>query len=172
MKYTLELCEVAKRAYENGFVNKKIQSFIDNDFLGEIQRRIKENDTTQDKFAKAIKLLHNEMCVIKNYQQRVEKYLKKLGLDNKPYEVLYTEKIECPAKKYVCLTKVYKDDSWTYEEFYGSGKSQTAEEFIEEFETAYQGMDIMIRGCDGPFTVPPCTQYYYNGIYTILKGGE
>lgn len=172
MQYTLEYCEVAQRAYENGFVNKKIQSFIDNNFLGEIQRRIKENDQTQDKFAKAIKLLHDEMCAIKSYQQRVEKYLKKLGLNNKPYEVLYTKKIEIPAKKYVCLTKVYENDSWTYEEFYGSGKSQTAEEFIEEFETQYVGSNIMIRGCDGPFTDPPCIEYYYHGIYTVPKGGE
>ena len=172
MQYTLEYCEVVQRAYENGFVNKKIQSFIDNDFLGEIQRRIKENDQTQDKFAKAIHLLHNEVCMIKSYQQRVEKYLKKLGLNNKPYEVLYTKKVEIPAKKYVCLTKLYEDDSWTYEEFYGSGKSQTADEFIQEFEDLYKGTGIELRGCDGPYTTVPYTMYYYDKLYSVPKGGE
>lgn len=172
MRYTLEYCEVVQRAYENGFINKKIQSFIDNDFLGEIQRRIKENDTTQDKFAKAVSLLHKEMCVVKGYHQRVKRYLAKLGLNNKPYEVLYTRKVEYPAKKYVCLTKVYEDDSWTYEEFYGSGKSQTADEFIQEFKDLYKGTGIEIRGCDGPYTTVPYTMYYYDKIYTVPKGGE
>lgn len=172
MQYTLEYCEVVQRAYENGFVNKKIQTFINKDFLGEIQRRIKENDTTPDKFGQAIHVLHDEMCMIKDYRKRVERYLQKLGLNNKPYEVLYTKKVEIPAKKYVCLTKLYEDDSWTYEEFYGSGKSQTVDEFIQEFEDLYKGTGVEIRGCDGPFTDPPCTQYYYNGIYTISKGGE
>lgn len=171
-EYTIEYCEVALRAYQNGFINKKIQNFIDNKVLEEVQRRINSGDKSDDKFARAAKILYSEMYMIKHYHERVKLYLKKLGINNKPYEVLYSKKVECPSKKYVCITKVYEDDSWTYEEFYGSGKSETAEEFINEFEILYKNTGVELRGCDGPYETPPCTMYYYDKIYTVFKKEE
>ena len=169
-KFTVELAEVATIAYQNGFVTKKIQDFIDNNYLTEAQKRLTSDDTTKDKFAKAAMQLYNEMFMVVKYPRRVQKYLQKLGLESdEPYKILYRKKVDCPPKKYVFVTKVYEDDSVSYENFYGSGKSETVDDFIKEFEALYKGTGVELRGCDGPYTTESYTMYYYDKLYSVVK---
>jgi len=165
--YTIELCETALIAVQNGFINDKIKKIIDNNYLDEASKRDQQEDQVKDSFYNANKRLAYEVGFLKNYYERAKVYLKKLGLNGQPYKFLYSEKITTPAQFYVNVTKVYEDDSWTYEPFFGSGKSKTREEFIDEFNKLYEGTGVVLRGCDGPFIRPASVTYVYDKLYTI-----
>lgn len=58
-----------------------------------------------------------------------------------PEEILYDEKEEFPSQKFI----LYQDSrTGEYSRFYGSGKAQTRDQFIEELNQTYQGYDDFI----------------------------
>ena len=176
MQYVIEYCKVAMRAYENGFVTKKIQHLIDEHVLEEATKRMASKEDKDDAFSRAAERLHFKMCLIEDKYEREAMYLEKLGITEKPYKVLYRDKQVVPGQQYVYVTKVYEDDSASYEKFYGypkmGGEKKTLDDFIADFKKIYGGTMVLDRDWKGPFQEPSRVTYYYDRMYTVEEKGE
>lgn len=98
-------------------------------------------------------------------------FLEYWGIQEKPYKVFYRHKHHVPCRKYVIAFFIQIDEDIEYprnegngERYYGSGESETSEEFWEEIKACY-AEDNTTELCEisEVYTEPEAFLYEYNG---------
>lgn len=121
-----------------------------------------------EKVKKAIEDIYDNVRKL-DIIERVKYYIKRLKLEQYPWYQLTAESHEVDeAKKFVVIWTYDKYNERTnYEEFYGSGKSSTPEEFVKEYEAIHEGCDIEV--CDVSEVYTDYTYDQYESLGRIVR---
>lgn len=130
-------------------------------------------DKEDAKVKRAIEEIYDNVRRL-NIIDRVKYYIKRLKLEEYPWYQLTAESHEVDeAKRYVIIWTYNNDAEKTYyEKFYGSGKSSTPEEFLEEYQRIHKGCNIELCNVSDVYTEPAYDQYEALGRIVRIRRKE
>ena len=181
-QFMLKYMDAMMLAEKNGFkVDEHYRKALE--FYDEIKRRTtEEQPVREDGLCKSCHKVYDTFMFGENREDVYRAFLQRWGITEEPHRVLYTSKTTVPSKKYVLAFFVdYNgEEEWARnggngERFYGSGQSNTRDEFWDEIRKQYENC-YWTEVCDisDVYDEPESVLYEYHGFlyreFAIKKG--